>query len=313
MDTFTEVLSILSQRIPGFAEAIRNELQGFDSWSCMPSERYRGKDLLDLGCGIGAASALFVERGANFVWGIDPVLTDEQIDILGILPRSRFTSCPLSKDVFGGKRFDLVYARLVTEHIMDLPAAFSTVCDLLHPGGRFVGLHDNYYSPMGAHDQGFIGPVGSQSCTFHSRAISCWKSRKKCQASAEFRKEIEQEYDWTIKTWTLTPHDCSRCTYFRRAQLWGHLLYQGSFNQVYPGTFFKTNLTGGLNKVTPFQLRQFLIETGFKVTTWIPVMVTNKPPRRLTRLFNESDLRTLTILFAADKLVLVNESASSGM
>jgi len=83
--------------------------------------------------------------------------------------------------------------------------------------------------------------------------------------------------------------------------LWGHLLYQESYNEVYAGTFFKTNLGGGLNKITPFQLRQLLIEMGFAVTTWSTRLITNEPPAELLRLFSRSDLQTATILFAAEK------------
>jgi len=301
--SLTEILSTLSERIPGFAEALEIERQGFVSWSCLSPETYQGKDVLDLGCGIGASSAVFIERGANSVWGIDPLLTNEQIAALSILPRSHFTAqLLLSEDVFGDRRFDLVYARFVTEHVMDLPATLSATFDLLRPGGRFVALHHNYYSPMGAHDFPFIEVVNTPEYeyTCRSRAVPCWESPDKCAASAEFRKEVEQK-DWTIGTATLTPHDCSQCTYFHRAQLWGHLLYQDSFNRDYPTEFFRTNPDGSLNKVTPFQLRQFLVEAGFKVTTWELAAITNAPPPELMQLFSESDLRTLTILFAAEK------------
>ncbi len=297
----TEARRVLSESLPGFAEALKNELQGLDSWDCLPRARYQGKDVLDLGCGLGASSTIFVERGANFVWAIDPVLTEEQIRLLSVLPRARFTSAWLSPELFDGYRFDLVYARFVTEHLMDLPAALATLFDLLKPGGSFVALHDNYYSPMGAHDQPFIGPAADASLTYQSKAVRCWDAAEKCTASTEFREEVGTKYDWTVKQFVLTPYDCTQCPYFHRAQLWGHIRYQDSFTQNYPGAFFKTNRAGSLNKVTPFQLRQFLVEAGFKITAWEPVMITNDPPVELKQVFNEHDLRTAMILFAADK------------
>jgi hypothetical protein len=58
---------------------------------------------------------------------------------------------------------------------------------------------------------------------------------------------------------------------------------------------------GGLNKVTPFQLRQFLVEAGFVVNYWYATKVTNKLPCALRRILYEQDLRAVNILFAADK------------
>jgi 2-polyprenyl-6-hydroxyphenyl methylase/3-demethylubiquinone-9 3-methyltransferase len=127
-----------------------------------------------------------------------------------------------------------------------------------------------------------------------------------CIASSEqFREEVRTKYDWTVGTWTLTPHDCQACPYYQRAQIWGHLLYQENFLRNYQGEFYKTNPAGGLNKVTPFQLKQLLIEAGFEVAYWEPTYVDNVPPRSLTAQFCEKDLQTDNILFAADKPKLV--------
>jgi hypothetical protein len=79
----------LAVSIPGFEAALQNEIAGFDSWKCMPRSTYEQKDVLDLGCGNGVASALLLQRGANFVWGVDPLLTDEHIHTLSVLPRGR--------------------------------------------------------------------------------------------------------------------------------------------------------------------------------------------------------------------------------
>ena len=282
-------------------EAMRDELEGFNTWACMRPESYASKEVLDLGCGLGAASVLFVARGAAFVWGIDPVLTEKQIEALGSLPRSRFTAGLLSQIDFGAQRFDLVYARLVTEHLIDLQSDLARIFTLLKPGGRFVALHDNYYSPMGQHDHAFFGAADGAYNTYRSKAVPCWQAPNLCEASAGFRAMVEREYDWSIKDWVLTPENCSACPYYRRARLWGHLLHQESFNDLYAGPFFKTDSSGGLNKVTPFQLRQLLIEAGFAVTTWSARLITNEPPAELLRLFSRSDLQTATILLAADK------------
>jgi SAM-dependent methyltransferase len=296
-----ELVRILSHRVPGFAYSLM-WAKGTFAWNSMPPETYAGKDVLDIGCGVGAASAHFLERGARSVWGIDPVLPEELIQQLSILPRTRFLSGALSRDLFGDQRFDLVYAHFVTEHIHDLPIDLALLHDLLRPGGRFVGIHDNYYGPMGGHDHAFMGPTAENDKLIECKAVRCWESAEKCETSAEFRAEAEKRHDWTATHWDLTPEDCSRCQYFHRARIWGHLLSQDSYALDYPGDFYRSNVAeGGLNKVTPFQLRQYLIEAGFQIKTWEPHKIQNQPPPELLERFSRSDLQTSVILFAADK------------
>ncbi|MBI5582786.1 MAG: class I SAM-dependent methyltransferase [Deltaproteobacteria bacterium] len=306
-------IDLLRDKLPGFAAALALAQSGIDSWLCLPPESYHNKDVLDLGCGLGAATALLRQRGARSVWGIDPMLTDEQLALLAALPQGRFTSAVLSREPFGTQQFDLVYSHLTTEHILDLPDAFSTVFELLRPGGRFVSLHDNYYGPLGQHDQSFIGGQTTKAGEMFFRALSvpCWESSAKCAASLQFRTEIERLYDWTVASWRLTPQNCRQCPYYCRSQLWAHIRYQDDYNHIYPGDFFKTNASGGLNKVTPFQLRQFLVEAGFHVSHWQITAVKNKVPSAIRHILMEQDLRTAQILFAADKPATSAELAGS--
>jgi 2-polyprenyl-6-hydroxyphenyl methylase/3-demethylubiquinone-9 3-methyltransferase len=296
-----EAVRILCDQVPGFAYSLMWAKGSFDTWRSMPPETYAGKDVLDIGCGVGSSSACFLERGARFVWGIDPVIPDALMKRLGLLQRSRFTSGPLKRAVFGKTRFDLIYAHFVTEHIHDLPADLSLVFDLLKPGGRFVGVHDNFYGPMGGHDHAFMGPAGNTN-RIVSKAVPCWKSPLRCEASAEFRASAEKRHDWTLTHWRLTPEDCSRCLYYHRAQVWGHLQFQEDYPGDYPGDFYKCSTPdGGLNKVTPFQLRQYFIEAGFDLVTWEPHQVENIPTAALLERFAQSDLQTSYIVFAGDK------------
>jgi SAM-dependent methyltransferase len=302
-DEIDAAINLLCDKLPGFAAALTLAQASIDSWACLPPDSYRNKDVLDLGCGVGAASALMRKRGAHLIWGIDPVLTDEQLALLAAIPQGRFTSAVLTREPFGSQQFDLVFAHFSIEHVLDLPGTFSTVFDLLRPGGRFVALHGNYYGPLGQHDQAFIAGTMTKSgdMSFYSQAVPCWKSRAKCETSLPFRTEVERLYDWTIGAWQLTPQDCQQCPYYRRSQLWAHIRYQDDYNRIYPGAFFKTNATGGLNKVTPFQLRQFLVEAGFLISYWQTTHATNKVPSMLRRILHEQDLRTVNILFAAEK------------
>lgn len=296
-----QAIVYLSAQLSHFAEQLQRDRAALATWSCLPESHYVDKDILDLGCGWGAGCAAFLERGARFAWGIDPVLTSEMLSHLSVLPQSRFTAGILAPEVFVPQRFDLVYAHFTTEHIYNLARVMGYVFELLKPGGHFVCLHDNYYAPMGGHDHAFIGPAPGKDRILQSKAPPCWKSPHKCAASATFRQEAEQQYDWTLKGWTLTPSDCSLCSYYHRAQLWGHLLFQEYYRKDFPGDFFQTRLECGLNKVTPFQLRQFLVEAGFDLVTWERSMINNVPPPELTRLFPIDDLQTGCILFAGAK------------
>ena len=115
------------------------------------------------------------------------------------------------------------------------------------------------------------------------------------------RAACEKRHDWTVRQWHLTPEDCTRCLYYQRAQLWGHLLYQDEYARNYPGDFYSCRADGGLNKVTPFQLRQHLIETGFVVSAWVLDLVKTEPPAELLKAFHPLDLKTGNILFTADR------------
>src|SRR5262245_681479 len=173
---------------------------------------------------------------------------------------------------------------------------------LLRPGGRFVALHANYYGPLGGHDHAFIAPRPTdRGVLMASQAVRCWESPAKCDASADFRRRCEEWSAWTVKEWELTPEDCTRCLYYQRAQVWAHLLYQDEFPRNYPGPSNRCGVDGGLNKATPFQVRQYLLEAGFRIAAWVEDLAANDPPPELLRRFTPADLRINNILFAADR------------
>jgi len=285
---------------PGFEAALQLDRQALDGWPCLSPSDYVDRDVLDFGCGVGAASFLFVERGARTVVGLDPGLSPDQIARLSLLPRARFLATPLTTAALAGLRFDLAYARFVTEHVLDLPDALHALHDALRPGGALVAIHDNYFGPLGAHDQAFVEP-DTQPDLLRIRAPRCWESRAKCETSREFRDRVARESDWTVGRFVLTPERCADCPYFQRAQLWGHLLFQDSFSNGFGGSFYQTGGGGGLNKITPFQLRQFLVEAGFRITDWRPARLSNVPPPELIERFTLQDLTTHTLLFRAER------------
>lgn len=302
----SDAIAYLNQNVPWFGPSYQHAANAFNFWGPMgvlPPECYVGKDILDIGCGNAASSTLFLERGAKSVWGIDPVtLSDQHLEWLAVLPDARFHRDRLRAEVFGSRtpRFDLAFSHWVTEHVSDIPEHFALIYDLLRPGGRYVSLHDNYYAPMGGHDHGYMGPDAENPKVIKSQAVRCWELPEKCESSAAFREGVAQRHDPNIRTWKLTPDDCTRCPHYHRAQVWGHLLFSDDWAATWGNVYgYRTGL--GLNKVSSFQLKQFLIEAGFEVASWHLNKVENVPPPELAARFPIDDLLAMGVLWAAVK------------
>ena len=136
----------------------------------------------------------------------------------------------------------------------------------------------------------------------------CWSDPRKCEASEQFRQSIIQRFPWTwdeqIES-LIDPNDCDECPYYKRSRPWAHLIYQDDFRRIFPQVSFTTGYEkSSLNKVTTFQLRQYIIEAGFDIESWVPGMVTNEPPDSLTKPpynFNLDELRTSMVTAVCSK------------
>ena len=111
-----------------------------------------GSSVLDLGCGEGHYTRLLRQLGADQVLGVD--LSSDMVE----LARAQEKSHPLGIDyrvcdaaeLKLQTTFDLVFAGYLFNHARnreELRAQFSTVCDLLRPGGRLVALNNNPDDP----------------------------------------------------------------------------------------------------------------------------------------------------------------------
>ena len=282
--------------------AYREALRTWEAEGVLLPADLAGKHVLDWECGRGVFSALFVEHGAAEVTGIDSWLdTDYVQQQLRDLP-ARFQRVSLRE--FAADRrtagaYDLIFANTVTEHMIDVAALLPVCYGLLAAGGILVLNHDNYYQPVGSHDHGFLF---YQNGAIEFLGPRCWQERRKCAVSEDFRRGIAERLPWTWDDRTesrLDPRDCTQCPYFRRAQPWGHLLCQSQFRRVFAQPCFTTGYPGSsLNKITPFMLRQFLIEAGFDIERWVPHTVPNQPPVELLRppfSFSADDLVTTTV------------------
>ena len=111
-----------------------------------------GSSVLDLGCGEGHYTRLLRQLGADQVLGVD--LSSDMVE----LARAQEKSHPLGIDyrvcdaaeLKLQTTFDLVFAGYLFNHARnreELRAQFSTVSDLLRPGGRLVALNNTPDDP----------------------------------------------------------------------------------------------------------------------------------------------------------------------
>ena len=302
-----EVVARLCSEHPEFERSYQSYQDQLAHWrelGIWRDELIRGRRVLDWECGRGVFSAIFLELGATSVTGIDGWLDQDWAKrVLSRLPDARFERVSIRElRERSDPRFDLVFANTVTEHLPDLAQQLATCWEILEPGGVFVANHDNYYQPAGAHDHGFLFYGPDERIVFQGPA--CWSDPRRCEASKEFRASLRERLPWTWNEQTealLDPEECDACPYFRRAQPWAHLVYQDDFRRIFPQAAFTRGYPGrsALNKVTLFQLRQFLAEAGFVIESWTPSLCANEPPDFLTRPpwgFDPEELRTCTAL-----------------
>lgn len=309
----TELAKSVLDKAPALRDLYGRYKLALDGWMAtgkMSPADLQGKRVLDWECGAGIFSVLFLEHGASFVEGIDSWLwTDAIQSSMGHLENTRFRKVSVEEfaaDVSLHGTFDFIFANTVTEHMLQLPRVLTTVGRLLKPGGLFLTNHDNYYQPVGSHDHGlmFYGEQGA----IVRQGPDCWNKPEKCQASHDYRHDLMKRLYWT---WDdkidakRTPDDCTKCPYHMRSQPWAHLTHQSRFREIFPHVCFTTGYPlSSINKVTLFQLRQYVVEAGFDITGWIPHKVPNEPPAALMESpfnFSREDLTTCTVTVIARK------------
>jgi SAM-dependent methyltransferase len=152
-------------------DAVRQALRlGYLRWTRALARWSRGKDVIDVGCGMGLHGIGFLLEGAKTYLGIDPdvkvrspVVKDQysgrRVDCRWT-PETLMAACPRFEMVRGrsdeleGKRwFDLAAMHNATEHLTELDAVLASVHRLLRPGGLLVFNHHNWCAWNGHHQQ----------------------------------------------------------------------------------------------------------------------------------------------------------------
>lgn len=104
-----------------------------------------GREVLEVGSGLGAAAVLLVERhGAAQVVGVDvqPNLIEQssrRAADVGLGDRIRFELVEPGPLPMADDSFDVVFTKDAVVHMPDKPAFYAEVMRVLRPGGLFVG------------------------------------------------------------------------------------------------------------------------------------------------------------------------------
>ncbi len=123
---------------------------------------FAGKDVLDLGCGLGGKTVAYAQLGAASVTGLD--LRSQSLRAASE-ENSRHNPTPstvgfclsdAAKMSFADESFDLIVSVNVLEHVEDLYFALAECKRVLRPGGLMLFHFPPFYSPWGAHLEGWI-------------------------------------------------------------------------------------------------------------------------------------------------------------
>lgn len=121
-----------------------------------------GKDVLDLGCGLGGKTAAYARLGAASVTGLD--LRSYSLQAAAAENRLRnpepnsvgFCLSDAAAMSFADESFDVIVSVNVLEHVDDLYFTLRECMRVLRPDGVMLFHFPPFYSPWGAHLEGWI-------------------------------------------------------------------------------------------------------------------------------------------------------------
>lgn len=284
--------------LAGTVSALRNTLRHWVADGMLPP--LEGLTIWDIGCGWGHFALAMLEEGAARVVATDIVFDRGQIpSALSEHPRATLLEGrveQLAESIYRGDHGappDVLFMHLMTEHVANLPAFFDALRVGLPSTTRVFVHHDNYYQPTGHHDHLFLA-LEPRSYTIQSKCVPCWSLPERCAASEGHRRSLVA-WQWGPASQATVGGDCEQCNYKLRAEPWAHLVHQRRFRDIWPEPMFRE----AMNKVTTFQVRQYLLEAGFDILEERRSWVGNQPPAALAAQFTAQELRTFTISFLA--------------
>lgn len=122
---------------------------------------FRGKRVLDLGCGYGWHCAYAARHGAAYVLGTD--LSEKMLETArtkNAAPEVEYRRSAMEDLTFPAESFEVVLSSLAFHYVQEFPPLAERIARWLTPGGRLVfsvehpvftayGSQDWYYSPSG--------------------------------------------------------------------------------------------------------------------------------------------------------------------
>lgn len=133
-----------------------------DFWDRMgpPAPDFKGKVIVDYGCGWGYESAFMLQGGASYIYCLD--VSGHFLDSARCLHRSWGydenvayiinNDIDILADKIGRNKADLIVCKNVIEHVVSPRAVIDSMYAVLKPGGiACIGTSPFYYSPQGGH------------------------------------------------------------------------------------------------------------------------------------------------------------------
>lgn len=119
-------------------------------------EMFRGRQVLDMGCGAAGKSLYYCSLGAEKVTGVEIVAHYEQeanalAEELGFADRFQFVCASAFELPFPDNSFDTIIMNDFMEHVSDPARTLKEACRLLSPKGAIYINFPPYYHPTGAH------------------------------------------------------------------------------------------------------------------------------------------------------------------
>ena len=123
---------------------------------CTPEQMFRGKKVLDMGCGAGGKSLYYASLGAEHVTGVEIVARYEAeakalAEELGLGGSFTFVRASAFELPFPDNSFDTVVMNDFFEHVSDPERALREAVRLITPEGRIFINFPPYYHPTGYH------------------------------------------------------------------------------------------------------------------------------------------------------------------